>query len=135
MDGSFPLGGAVCAVMISQGINPWLATLAGTAGGGNVTAATSYISMDNNSTIQGTAWSGGNNASGYGIAMSNGASTLLQKEPCSCHLRVPQIRRPSLHWNSSVVSMKWTPYDDNHPGFLMKPVWPLQHLRTLLQLP
>lgn len=46
----------------------------GTVGSGNVTAATSYISMDNNSTIEGTAWSGGNNASGYGIAMSNGAS-------------------------------------------------------------
>jgi hypothetical protein len=46
----------------------------GTIGNGNVTAATSYISMDNNSTIEGQAWSGGNNAGGYGIAMSNGAS-------------------------------------------------------------
>lgn len=46
----------------------------GTVGSGNVTAATSYIQMDNNSEIEGTAWSGGNNASGYGIAMSNGAT-------------------------------------------------------------
>lgn len=30
VDGSFPLGGAVCAVMIAAGINPWLATLAAT---------------------------------------------------------------------------------------------------------
>ena len=46
----------------------------GSAGSGNVTAATSYISMDSNSTIEGTAWSGGYNSSGYGISMSNGAS-------------------------------------------------------------
>ena len=45
-----------------------------TIGSGNVTAATSYISMSNNSTIQGQAWSGGYDASGYGIAMGNGAS-------------------------------------------------------------
>ncbi|GGH54180.1 ABC transporter permease [Comamonas phosphati] len=31
VDGSFPLGGAVCAILISTGTNPWLATLAGTA--------------------------------------------------------------------------------------------------------
>lgn len=30
VDGSFPLGGAVCAILISTGTNPWLATLAGT---------------------------------------------------------------------------------------------------------
>ena len=28
VDGSFPLGGAVCAILISTGTNPWLATLA-----------------------------------------------------------------------------------------------------------
>jgi putative ABC transport system permease protein len=33
VDGSFPLGGAVCAILISTGTNPWLATLAGTAAG------------------------------------------------------------------------------------------------------
>ncbi|MBP6117025.1 MAG: ABC transporter permease [Neisseriaceae bacterium] len=40
-DGSFPLGGAVCAVCLSSGMNPWLATglgmLAG-AGAGMITA-------------------------------------------------------------------------------------------------
>lgn len=30
VDGSFPLGGAVCAVMITAGFNPWIATIAGT---------------------------------------------------------------------------------------------------------
>ncbi len=34
VDGSFPLGGAVCAVMIAAGFNPWMATLAATAGQG-----------------------------------------------------------------------------------------------------
>ncbi|MBS0468310.1 MAG: ABC transporter permease [Proteobacteria bacterium] len=33
VDGSFPLGGAVCAILISTGTNPWLATLAATAAG------------------------------------------------------------------------------------------------------
>lgn len=46
----------------------------GTGGSGNVTAATSYISMSNNSTIEGDAWSGGYNSSDYGISMSSGAS-------------------------------------------------------------
>ncbi len=46
----------------------------GSIGTGNVTAATSYISMSNNSTVQGDAWSGGYDTSGYGISMSNGAS-------------------------------------------------------------
>lgn len=32
-DGSFPLGGAVCAVCIVSGMNPWLATLLGTLAG------------------------------------------------------------------------------------------------------
>lgn len=31
VDGSFPLGGAVCAVLIAAGTNPWIATLAATA--------------------------------------------------------------------------------------------------------
>ena len=46
----------------------------GTVGSGNVTAATSYISMSNNSTIEGYAWSGGYDSSNYGINMSNGAT-------------------------------------------------------------
>ncbi len=46
----------------------------GSIGSGNVAAATSYISMSNNSTIQGDAWSGGYDTSGYGISMSNGAA-------------------------------------------------------------
>ena len=46
----------------------------GSIGTGAVTAATSYISMSNNSTVQGDAWSGGYDTSGYGISMSNGAS-------------------------------------------------------------
>lgn len=43
-------------------------------GSGNATAATGYISMSNNSTIEGDAWSGGYDGSNYGIAMSNGAA-------------------------------------------------------------
>jgi hypothetical protein len=42
----------------------------GSVGEGNVTAATSYIQMDNNSYIQGQAWSGGYNPSGNGIDSS-----------------------------------------------------------------
>jgi hypothetical protein len=45
----------------------------GTLGSGNVTAATGYISMSNNSIVEGSAWSGGYSGS-YGISMSNGAS-------------------------------------------------------------
>jgi hypothetical protein len=45
-----------------------------TGGSGNVTAATGYIAMDNNSTIEGTAWSGGYDGSDYGINLSNGAT-------------------------------------------------------------
>ncbi|MBK5289686.1 MAG: hypothetical protein JJE46_14585 [Acidimicrobiia bacterium] len=45
----------------------------GTGGVGNVAAATSYIAMANNSTIAGDAWSGGYDASNYGITMSSGA--------------------------------------------------------------
>ncbi len=46
----------------------------GIGGSGSVTAATGYISMSNNSTIEGDAWSGGYDSSNYGIGMSNGAS-------------------------------------------------------------
>ena len=45
VDGSFPLGGAVCAVMISQGINPWLATLAGTAAGAVAGFITGWLNV------------------------------------------------------------------------------------------
>ncbi len=44
-----------------------------TAGSGNVTAATGYISMGSNSTIEGDAWSGGYTGA-YGISMANGAT-------------------------------------------------------------
>ena len=46
----------------------------GTGGNGHVAAATGYISMGSNSTIEGDAWSGGYDSNGYGVAMSNGAS-------------------------------------------------------------
>jgi hypothetical protein len=39
----------------------------GSSGSGNVTAATGYIAMDNNSVVEGTAWSGGYNSSGVAI--------------------------------------------------------------------
>jgi hypothetical protein len=39
----------------------------GSSGSGNVTAATGYIQLDNNSLIEGTAWSGGYNSSNNGI--------------------------------------------------------------------
>jgi Tfp pilus assembly protein PilX len=42
----------------------------GTIGSGNVTAATGYIAMDNNSVVEGTAWSGGYDSSGNGISNS-----------------------------------------------------------------
>ena len=41
-------------------------------GSGNVTAATGYIELDNNSVVEGDAWSGGYNSSGNGI--DNGGS-------------------------------------------------------------
>jgi len=44
----------------------------GTGGSGNVTAGTGYIAMENNSIVEGTAWSGGYDSSGNGI--SNGGS-------------------------------------------------------------
>ncbi|MBV8249005.1 MAG: ABC transporter permease [Comamonas sp.] len=45
VDGSFPLGGAICAVLISQGTNPWLATLAGTAAGAVAGFITGWLNV------------------------------------------------------------------------------------------
>ena len=45
VDGSFPLGGAVCAVLISTGTNPWLATLAGTAAGAVAGLITGWLNV------------------------------------------------------------------------------------------
>ena len=45
VDGSFPLGGAVCAVMIAAGINPWLATLAATAAGAVAGLITGWLNV------------------------------------------------------------------------------------------
>ncbi|QXZ10809.1 ABC transporter permease [Comamonas sp. Y33R10-2] len=45
VDGSFPLGGAVCAILISTGSNPWLATLAGTAAGAVAGFITGWLNV------------------------------------------------------------------------------------------
>ncbi|AIJ47190.1 ABC transporter permease [Comamonas testosteroni TK102] len=45
VDGSFPLGGAVCAILISSGTNPWLATLAGTAAGAVAGFITGWLNV------------------------------------------------------------------------------------------
>lgn len=45
VDGSFPLGGAVCAVLISTGTNPWLATLAATAAGAFAGMITGWLNV------------------------------------------------------------------------------------------
>ncbi|APE49830.1 ABC transporter permease [Delftia sp. HK171] len=45
VDGSFPLGGAVCAILISTGTNPWLATLAGTAAGAVAGLITGWLNV------------------------------------------------------------------------------------------
>ena len=45
VDGSFPLGGAVCAVMIAAGYNPWLATLAATAAGAVAGLITGWLNV------------------------------------------------------------------------------------------
>lgn len=42
-DGSFPLGGAVCAVSIIAGVNPWLATLFGTLAGATAGFVTAWL--------------------------------------------------------------------------------------------
>lgn len=45
VDGSFPLGGAVCAVLISTGTNPWIATLAATAAGAFAGMITGWLNV------------------------------------------------------------------------------------------
>ncbi len=45
VDGSFPLGGAVCAILISGGTNPWLATLAATAAGAAAGLLTGWLNV------------------------------------------------------------------------------------------
>ncbi|GAA3992311.1 ABC transporter permease [Comamonas faecalis] len=45
VDGSFPLGGAVCAVLIAGGTNPWLATLAATAAGAGAGLVTGWLNV------------------------------------------------------------------------------------------
>ena len=45
VDGSFPLGGAVCAVLISTGCNPWVATLAATAAGAFAGMITGWLNV------------------------------------------------------------------------------------------
>jgi putative ABC transport system permease protein len=42
-DGSFPLGGAVCAVCLVSGVNPWLATLYGALAGAAAGVVTSWL--------------------------------------------------------------------------------------------
>lgn len=44
-DGSFPLGGAVCAVSIVGGIDPWLATLFGTLAGAGAGFVTAWLNV------------------------------------------------------------------------------------------
>ena len=45
VDGSFPLGGAVCAVLISGGTNLWIATLAATAAGAVAGMVTGWLNV------------------------------------------------------------------------------------------
>ncbi len=45
VDGSFPLGGAVCAVFIAGGSNPWLATLAATVAGAAAGLITGWLNV------------------------------------------------------------------------------------------
>ncbi|MDO4591654.1 MAG: ABC transporter permease [Comamonadaceae bacterium] len=45
VDGSFPLGGAVCAVLISTGTNPWIATVAATAAGAVAGTVTGWLNV------------------------------------------------------------------------------------------
>ena len=45
VDGSVPLGGAVCAILISTGTNPWLATLAATAAGAGAGLITGWLNV------------------------------------------------------------------------------------------
>ena len=45
VDGSFPLGGAVCAILISSGANPFAATLAATAAGAAAGLLTGWLNV------------------------------------------------------------------------------------------
>ena len=45
VDGSFPLGGAVCAVMIVAGFNPWIATLGATLAGAAAGLVTGWLNV------------------------------------------------------------------------------------------
>jgi putative tryptophan/tyrosine transport system permease protein len=45
VDGSFPLGAAVCAVFILAGLNPWLATLAAMAAGACAGLVTAFLNV------------------------------------------------------------------------------------------
>lgn len=45
VDGSFPLGGAVCAILISTGTHPFLATLAATAAGAAAGLVTGWLNV------------------------------------------------------------------------------------------
>jgi len=45
VDGSFPLGAAVCAVMIVAGVNPWLATLGATLAGAMAGVVTAWLNL------------------------------------------------------------------------------------------
>ena len=45
VDGSFPLGAAVVATLITQGLNPWLATLAAMVAGSLAGLCTAYLSV------------------------------------------------------------------------------------------
>ncbi|MEZ2739456.1 ABC transporter permease [Comamonas jiangduensis] len=45
VDGSFPLGGAVCAVLIAAGYNPWVATLAATVAGAAAGMVTGWLNV------------------------------------------------------------------------------------------
>lgn len=45
VDGSFPLGAAIAAVLIIEGVNPWLATAAAIAGGMAAGAVTAFLNV------------------------------------------------------------------------------------------
>lgn len=45
VDGSFPLGGAVCAVLISSGVNPFIATVAAAAAGAVAGMITGWLNV------------------------------------------------------------------------------------------
>ena len=45
VDGSFPLGGAVCAVLITSGYNPWVATIGATLAGAAAGLVTGWLNV------------------------------------------------------------------------------------------